>query len=48
MGALAGVGVLGGLGALAALVYLAAAYAFIFWIVLPAISVVARMFGFPG
>ncbi len=30
------------------LVYLGILYAIVFWIALPAISIVAKMFGFPG
>jgi hypothetical protein len=29
-------------------IYLAVIYAIVFWITLPALSIVARMFGFPG
>jgi uncharacterized membrane protein len=42
------VGAIGLVSIVSILVYLAVIYAIVFWIVLPAISIVAKMFGFPG
>jgi len=43
-----GIGAFGLMTVVSIVIYLAVIYALIFWIVLPALSVVAKMFGFPG
>lgn len=42
------IGAMGGLTIISIVIYLAVIYALVFWILLPAISIVAKMFGFPG
>lgn len=48
MGLGLGVGAVGGFGVLMIGGYLVVIYALVFWIAVPAISIVAKMFGFPG
>jgi hypothetical protein len=43
-----GVAAMSIMGLVSIALYLAVIYAIVFWIVLPALSIVARMFGFPG
>jgi hypothetical protein len=42
------VGAVGLMSIVSIAVYLAVIYAVVFWILLPAISIVAKMFGYPG
>jgi hypothetical protein len=43
-----GVAAMSVMGLISIAIYLAVIYAIVFWVVLPALSIVARMFGFPG